>query len=407
MKKHIGLMSFAGIIILVALVQFADSYQTELFDKLQSLFITEYFVEGRGMTFNAGAGLLNAAVMPCYAFSALAPLARIYADRFGKRRIIILNFLVMVMGLFLCIIAHNVILFAVGNAVITFATSLDIHYLYIADTIPEQRRGFVRGIAAAFGTVATVMLPLFRTYFIGIRKDNWRTLYIIGIIISAAVVLAICFISGLSREKEEPVSKKEVETREKGMSIKHIFAVNRRNFVILFTVGIATAGITFYNEPLLTYNGYGESMISTVLFIQPVITFLLMPSVGAMSDRFGRKRIIAGCIIAAAVSLTVYVFTMKYFQNAVVSGLSWGMMTALYFSVVNLLNLTIMESDSGKNTGKLSTAATYFYGAGDAVGMLAAVCLVKAFGMGMTKIILTVIPCAIAVLFIIRRHRDS
>ena len=66
-----------------------------------------------------------------------------------------------------------------------------------------------------------------------------------------------------------------------------------------------------------------------------------------------------------------------------------------------------MESDSGKNTGKLSTAATYFYGAGDAVGMLAAVCLVKAFGMGMTKIILTVIPCAIAVLFIIRRHRDS
>lgn len=72
MKKHIGLMSFAGIIILVALVQFADSYQTELFDKLQSLFITEYFVEGRDMTFNAGAGLLNAAVMPCYAFSALA-----------------------------------------------------------------------------------------------------------------------------------------------------------------------------------------------------------------------------------------------------------------------------------------------------------------------------------------------
>lgn len=90
MKHPKFIYGLAGIVILIVIVQFADSYQSELFTKLQSFFITEYFVEGKGMSFNTSAGL------------------------------------------FICITANNIIVFAVGNAVVTFGTSLDIQYLYIA-----------------------------------------------------------------------------------------------------------------------------------------------------------------------------------------------------------------------------------------------------------------------------------
>ena len=208
-KKYI--CGLAVIVILIVIVQFADSYQSDLFTKLQSFFITEYLVEGKGMSFNASAGLLNGIMLPCYIISALAPLARALADKFGKEKIIICNFIILTAGLFTCITADNVIVFAVGNAIITFGTSLDIQYLYIAEDIPEKRRGLVRGVAAAVGAAASMFLPVCRNYFVGRKGNNWRILYQIGILICLITIFMVMVGSFFSHRQSEKTVKKKTE----------------------------------------------------------------------------------------------------------------------------------------------------------------------------------------------------
>ncbi|MGN0379548.1 MAG: MFS transporter [Butyrivibrio sp.] len=400
-KKYI--CGLAVIVILIVIVQFADSYQSDLFTKLQSFFITEYFVEGKGMTFNASAGLLNGIMLPCYIISALAPLARTLADKFGKEKIIICNFIILTAGLFTCIAADNVIVFAVGNAVVTFGTSLDIQYLYIAEDIPEKRRGLVRGIAAAVGAAASMFLPVCRNYFVGRRGNNWRILYQIGILICLITIFMVMVGSFFShRQSERPVKKQQ----NNDIKLKELITGNKKLLILLMIMGIATAGVTYYNEPLLTYNHCSEKFINTVLIIQPAVTFLLMLLIGAASDRIGRRKTTLSCIILTVASLIIYVISIKHFPNAVLAGICWGIMISAYFSVINLSNLTLMESNSGKNTGKLSAAGTYFYGFGDAAGMVLAVVLVRVWDMGVTKILLTIIPCTVALIYAVVSHRN-
>lgn len=405
MKHPKYIYGLAGLIILIAIVQFADSFQSELFTKLQSFFITEYFVEGKGMSFNTAAGMLNGVMLPCYIISALAPLARVLADKFGKQKIMACNFLILAAGLFICISADNIIVFAVGNAVVTFGTSLDIQYMYIAEDIPEKNRGMVRGLAAAVGAAAAMVLPICRNYFIGYKGNNWRILYKIGILICVITILVIMAVSAFLHEKSYKI-KKELQNSDAGL--KELIAGNKRILCFLMIMGIATAGITYYNEPLLTYNHCPEKFINTVLIIQPSVTFFLMLLIGAMSDKFGRRKVTSGCILGTEAALIIYVLSLNYFPNAILSGICWGVMIASYFSVINLSNLTLMESNSGNNTGKLSAVGTYFYGFGDAIGMVLAVVLVRIFDMGVIKILLTLIPCTIALIcFAVRHHHFS
>ena len=181
---------------------------------------------------------------------------------------------------------------------------------------------------------------------------------------------------------------------------------NKKLLILLMIMGIATAGITYYNEPLLTYNHCSEKFINTVLIIQPAVTFLLMLLIGAAADRIGRRKTTLSCIILTGVSLIIYVISIKLFPNAVLAGICWGTMISAYFSVINLSNLTLMESNSGKNTGKLSAVGTYFYGFGDAAGMVLAVVLVRVWDMGVTKILLTIIPCTAALIYAVVSHRN-
>lgn len=402
MKHSKYIYGLAGLIILIAIVQFADSFQSELFTKLQSFFITEYFVEGKGMSFNTSAGLLNGVMLPCYIISALAPLARVLADKFGKQKIMVCNFFMLAAGLFTCITADNIIVFAVGNAVVTFGTSLDIQYMYIAEDIPEKNRGTVRGIAAAVGAAAAMVLPVCRNFFIGYKGNNWRILYKIGILICLITILVIMAVSAFSHGQSKKIKK---ERQNNDIKLKELIVENKRILCFLMIMGIATAGITYYNEPLLTYNHCPEKFINTVLIIQPAVTFLLMLLIGAMSDKFGRRKVTSGCILVTEAALIIYVLNINYFPNAVLSGICWGVMISSYFSLINLSNLTLMESNSGKNTGKLSAVGTYFYGFGDAIGMVLAVVLVRIFDMGVIKILLTIIPCTISFICFSVRHR--
>ena len=277
--------------------------------------------------------------------------------------------------------------------------------MYIAEAIPEKNRGMVRGLAAAVGAAAAMVLPICRNYFIGYKGNNWRILYKIGILICVITILVIMAVSAFLHEKSYKI-KKERQNSDAGL--KELLAGNKRILCFLMIMGIATAGITYYNEPLLTYNHCPEKFINTVLIIQPAVTFFLMLLIGAMSDKFGRRKVTSGCILGTEAALIIYVLSLNYFPNAILSGICWGVMIASYFSVINLSNLTLMESNSGNNTGKLSAVGTYFYGFGDAIGMVLAVVLVRNFDMGVIKILLTLIPCTIALIcFAVRHHHFS
>lgn len=138
-------------------------------------------------------------------------------------------------------------------------------------------------------------------------------------------------VSAFSHGQSEEFKKKR---QNNDVGLKEVIAGNKRLLCFLMIMGIATAGITYYNEPLLTYNKRPEKFINTVLMIQPAVTFLLMLLIGAMSDKFGRRKVISGCIFVTEAALIIYVLKINYFPNVVLSGICWGVMISSYFFVI-------------------------------------------------------------------------
>lgn len=401
-RKYKIILIFSGILVLCTLMQFPDSYSTELYSKLQSFYIDEFILSRTDMDYGKAAGLLNAIMLPCYILSVLAPVVRVAADRFGKEIVGMINLGVMAVGLWVCICSKNLVAFAIGNGIITFAVSLDIHFMYIARDIPKKFRGTARGLVAGVGAVAAVVLPICRNHLVGQKNYGWRSLYYAGMIMCAVSIMGIAvFCIQRKHAGSNKVRRPKGRPTEK-IRLKSVVKENLGLLVFEMIVGIATAGITYYNEPMLSEKIKSEEFINVVLAVQPIVTFVLMLLIGAVSDMLGRKRTMLMCLAMCVVTVFAYVFGIKFFPNKYLLGICWGGMVAFYFSIINLTDLTVMEHARRNAVGKTSAVATYAYGVGDAIGLVLAAVLVRWMSMGAVKIVLAAVPLAAAAVVFIR-----
>lgn len=403
-----------GIYLVVALIaiQFYDAYSSELYSRIQSLYIEEFLINGKGMTADKAMAHLSSLMLPCYLFIMLAPACRSLADKFGRKKILMASVLGILIGGGICTFSSSIYIFLIGNMILNFSNSLDIHKFYIIEEMPKKHQGKMRGVTGGIAALAAISIPLLRSVFIDENNQGWRNLY--GVIMVAGIIMLVivCFVS----ETTEYKSKKEAQRRllkntNKNINdwikkiiedYKGIWVGKISYLLVLFLYGIATAGVTFYNEPMLSFSGFSEDALEKILIVQPIVCCIVLMLGGRMADYYGWKNVIIGMIVLAMVGCFGFVGLKSNMDCWLMIGICYGVMLGGYWSAYHLLELSLIKDVVLHRRGQSSAVITYINGIGNAVGIGLFTVLLQFLPLKTIKMIM-VIPVLLIVVCLMHR----
>ncbi len=423
-KKNLGRTAIA-VAALIILVQFIDSYCTEIFGRTQSLSVTTFLIDAREMSADEGVAYMSRMMLPFYLIGMLTPFVRSYADIVGRKVMLFINVALMAVGSVICMLADSLIIYLLGNGILILGYSLDIHMIYIVDMLPANRRATVRGICGGTAMAAAMCIPLMRSLVANRSGHGWQEIYVVGI--AGGVVILACMgiymvvrsAAGQGSCGGDEIQENETATNEtfiKRESVKDgnihfiqtLGALCKQNrtkalLISICAVGLATAGIQYYNEPLLAFGGMIEKNVNLVLVWQPMTALAVNVITGIAADRTRREYVVAFGIAMSLVSGCVFIIGAGRIASPVLMGILWGCMSGSYYSSEELINMMVMESAAPEVRGRASAMSTFAYGIGDQLGILAISIVVGIAGMKLTKLMFLGIPL-VAAMVVINRH---
>lgn len=437
-NKKISL-TIISISVLIILIQFIDSYCTEIFGRTQSLSVKEFLMDSRGMGADEGVAYMSRMMLPFYLIGMLTPFVRSYADIVGRKVMLAFNVALLAIGSVICMLADSLMLYLLGNGILILGYSLDVHMIYIVDMLPADKRATVRGICGGAAMAAAMCIPLFRSLVVGESGYGWQRLFLVGII-GGAICLALVLIYRMP-ESEKGTKEIQIDTKydtkyeskhdskdgsddkfcqvqsnaeQVGPDDGHIHFIRtmrniwqqtetRRLLIGISVVGIATAGITYYNEPMCAFSGMGEKSVNMVLFIQPLTALVINVLIGILADRIHRMYVVRIGIVLSLVSGIAFTAGVGHTDSVLLIGILWGCMYGFYFSAEELINMMVMESVDSSVRGRVSALSTFAYGIGDQLGIFAISLVVGALGMKWAKMIFLV-PLVFAVILFMKNR---
>lgn len=415
-KKNLGVTAIAVAAVII-LIQFIDSYCTEIFGRTQSLSVTTFLIDARGMSADEGVAYMSRMMLPFYLIGMLTPFVRSYADIVGRKVMLFINVALLVVGSVICMLADSLIIYLLGNGILILGYSLDIHMIYIVDMLPANRRATVRGICGGTAMAAAMCIPLMRSWIANRSGYSWQDIYIVGIVggvgilVCMGIYVALRAAAGHSRSSETSSLydiSNEIFTKDGKIhfihTLKELCKQSRTKALLISicVVGLATAGIQYYNEPLLAFGGMTEKKVNIVLLWQPVIALVVNVIAGIAADRLRREYVVAAGIVLSLVTGCVFIFGVDHITSPALLRILWGCMSGFYYSSEELINMMVMESAAPEIRGRASAMSTFAYGIGDQVGIFAISLVVGISGMRWTKLIFISIPLVTAMIVLNR-----
>ena len=278
-KRRLAVAAISAVALII-LVQFVDSYCTEMFGKTQSLSVRTFLMDPRGMSSEAAVAYMSRGMLPFYLIGALTPFIRSYTDIIGRKKMMIINVALLAVGSAVCLLANNLWIYLLGNGILILGYSLDIHLIYIVDMLPANRRATVRGICGGTAMAAAMCIPLMRSWIANRSGYSWQDIYIVGIVggvgilVCMGIYVALRAAAGHRRSSETSSLydiSNEIFTKDGKIhfihTLKELCKQNRTKALLISicVVGLATAGIQYYNEPLLAFGGMSEKKVNIVL----------------------------------------------------------------------------------------------------------------------------------------------
>lgn len=334
----------------------------------------------------------------------------------------------LAVGSAVCLLANNLWIYLLGNGILILGYSLDIHLIYIVDAVDRKHRGTVRGICGGVSMAAAMCIPLLRSLYVDGGGHNWQILYAVGIVggLIGLVLVMLYRFPNITGSKAAPSvggsanrsEGKSVDSTECSTDDGHIHFIKTfkdicrdhatRNLLIsISVVGLATAGITYYNEPLCAFSGMGEGNVNTVLLIQPIASLAINVLTGILADKMERRYVVQMGIALSLISGMAFTLGVGHGVSSVLLGILWGCMNGFYFSAEELINLMVMESVDISVRGRASAMSTLSYGIGDQLGIFAISLVVGALGMRWAKLVFLVSPLVIAMVVLRRKEIEK
>ena len=328
--------------------------------------------------FNAASGNFFVLSLLLYSGVLLAPFYKSLADRFGRRIFLAINTLGMALGMFICMIAPNLVVYLLGSMIMIFVTPNDFHVMYIMEVSPAKHRNKIASITKSLGLLSVSLLGVLRLIFVpdGAGAEAWRYVYLVPVILTVIVGALSFFLvqetpvfvnkrieylkqTDEERNQKEEEIKKDASKAQGGVknAIKYIFQNKQLKWIfiagLLYALG---SGATNYYESVFQIMGSQEA-IGVAIVCFPIANAILTSVTGFISDKVGRKKAILFLGIAACVTLVTYVSGAWLNLGGVVVGILYGIFIGCLYSASDILYL-VMPAESTPTNLRASVVGT-------------------------------------------------
>jgi MFS family permease len=363
--------------IIIVLIHIVDEIATNLGSMVQSSVVTEFFVKNLGLEFDAGLAQMTLYISAIGSIVMIAPFYKALSDKIGRRFFLILNTFAMAAGMLIAYFSNSVIMYLIGNTIISFFIAHDMQVIFIVEEAPKDKRATIYAVTKALGTVGLVLVPITRRVFMDADSSNWRPVFltpaIMGIIVSVVAVLIIkeskAFVDQRVEYLKKPLAERFAEqenarkakaekskadkakskSQEKSgvfPAIKYCFTANKdiRMLTIIYVlVCIGLVPMTFYNESIMHTNGMSTADITAAQSIYPFVYAAIILVGGIIGDKLGRK--ISSFIWGAlsAVAFTSFIFGSAGGWNPYVIGVIFACFLGGFWTCIDYLYMMAAE----------------------------------------------------------------
>lgn len=411
---------------LIILVQLLDTYTTDISSKVQSSYLNEFLIVGRGFTENAALQYVSILSLVSVLFAVLAPFYKALMDKLGRRVIFIINVLGMCTGLIICYIAPTMEVMMIGMVIISFFIIHDMQMVYVYEVSPPKWRSTIYFTCKFIGVFGTLAIPLMRSMFMTESGGNWRPLYLVPAI-AGVVILVLAFIfmresdvflknqiEYLSTPPEaRQKDKKGNDARKSGIvpAIKYCVKDKQLKWLMIGAACAFTAavGIAQNYEAFMSYNAnMTVEQITSALYVQIIVMGFVQLVNGFMADKIGRKKCTVVFAIATVITLVLFVILpQKGGMAPWMVGLLLGLLIGCYWNVTDLNGMMVAESSPTELRGSMVGVQGLAVVIGTLLSVVVNAVLLSVVTLGTAKLIIGIPGVLIAAVVTTLKVRET
>ena len=353
------------LLVVLSIVYIVDEVTSAIGSSLQSEVVTDFFVNGMGMEYNAGLASFTAMSAPLYSMMILMPFYKSLADKYGRKLFLVINTVGMGVGMGICMSAGNPWIYLLGMLVINFVMYNDMQVMYVMECAPEKHRAKLTSLTKAIALLGVTLIPVFRDIFMGDDGSQWRKVFMIPAAVAVVVGLAAIFLmdetpvfvarraAWLEMSDEERAariaSEKKAADESKGgvgKALKFIIKHKQIRAVALCAmVFMFSTGVTGYYESIMKTGGMSTAQVTQAMYYIPFCNALMTAVGGFITDALGRKKSAILLSAVAFVGLILFVLASNFGMSPAIVGISYGFFIGGLWSVSDMLCL-IMAGES-------------------------------------------------------------
>lgn len=356
-------------LIVLSVVYIVDEITSNIYNSLQSEMINDFFVNGMGLEFNTGLATYSAMTAPLYVVMLITPFYKSLADRYGRKLFLVLNTVGMGLGMFVCMIAPNPIVYICGIGIIYFLMNNDMQVLYVMESAPEKHRAKLTSITKSIALLGVTFIPMLRNFFMHNDGSKWQQVYMIPSIVAVIVGLSAIILmpdtpaylkrriaylemSDEERAALEVKEKKSSEGSDGGVvdAVKYIFKHKQMRAIALCAfIYVTSTGGTSYYESIMKTGGMTTADITTAMYFIPIVNAAMTFISGFITDFLGRKRACIALSSVTIIGLVSFVLCASFGIAPALVGVSYGFFIGGLWSVADILFIMLPGESTPTN----------------------------------------------------------
>ncbi len=432
---------FAYLVLIICIIYATD----EIASQISTLMKTEIANDLFSKFGESSVGLLDILSILVVPFQALGLLYRPLADKWGRKRFLIINTFGMSFAMFIVFLSGNLVMYFIGACMVQFFIPHDMHVVYIMESSPAKNRARIYSVIKFFANMSVMLVPLLRRLLMT-DSSQWRRVYLIpavvGIVTSLIALLfarepdtfiesRLRYLKMTDEERAAQAAQKKAEDAQGGLIPALRFAMKHRQLKWLYiTSAIANLGFigTINYQVIMSYgyaeNFFGKGMfdtldaaleavsvgdVTTALFMFPVGCAVSQVIMGFICDSKGRK---AAAVTTAFNGLLFFVLfsvgsSMAF--NPYVVGFCCGAFIGSYYSTNDVIIMMIGESSPTNLRSSTMSAQFIVTAVGVAVSYIISLPLITVIGNSVTGIVsfALLVPGFIAALICLIRKTNE
>ena len=367
---------FAYLVFIITLIYATDEIASQI-GTLMKTEIANDLLASFGKRSGTFLDILSILIVP---FQAIGLLYRPLADRWGRKKFLVINTFGMSFAMLVIFLSNNLILYFIGACMVQFFIPHDMHVVYIMESSPTNHRGKVYSSIKFIANMSVMLVPVLRRMLMHTASE-WRMVYLIpalvGLVTSFIALMTaretdsfiesrLRYLRMTDEEREAEKKLKDAQNAQGGLipalkfamkhkqlrwlyitsSIVNVGFIGTVNYQIIMTYGYAQhhvkEGLFATLEAALEAVSVGD--VTTALFMFPVGCAVSQVIMGFISDIKGRK----SAAIVTAVNCLIAFFTFTIGStlgwNPYLVGFLCGASIGSYYSTNDVLIMMIGES---------------------------------------------------------------